>query len=113
MSSRRLLIAFWLIVFGAALLLAADTTRFIVTSGLYAGRPALPRAQTALRMAIIAGALAAGSSALLGFGLRGASLSAFRLLSHLAAYGLAAAVAGRALLQRAPISSARPVDRDA
>jgi len=47
------------------------------------------------RVTLLMGAAAAGSSALYGLGLRSAALSAFRLLSHLAAYALAMIVAGR------------------
>jgi hypothetical protein len=104
----------WCAVLIAAIVLAMGTARQIADAGLTGVRPPLPAAQIALRIAIVVGAIglwrlfrhpleratlvvgaaAAGSSALFGFGLRSAFLSAFRLLSHLAAYMLAAACAG-------------------
>src|SRR5262245_48837596 len=85
---------------------AVDTVATIQRVGLFGARPPLSPAHTLLRVLIIVVALAllrvfhanlerltlvvaaaaASSSALYGFGLRSAGLSAFRLLSHLAAY---------------------------
>lgn len=117
MPSRRVVTVFWLVVLGAALLLGFNTTRFILMAGLYAERPPLPWAHTALRFAIIVGsmvitfvardrflratvliaAVAAASTALFGLGLRSAPLSAFRLISHLVAYILIITLAIRKL----------------
>lgn len=47
------------------------------------------------RIALLTAAAAASSTALYGIGLRSAGLSAFRFLSHLAAYALVMVVAGR------------------
>ena len=83
--------------------------------GLTGDRPPLPVVQTCVRIAIVIGSLllvrvfrpalertvlltaaaAAGSSALFGFGLRSPALSAFRLLSHLAAFLLAMVACAR------------------
>lgn len=108
-----------LLAWGAVLIasgyLALDTALAIQRIGLTGTRPELSVLQAGLRIAIVVGALgllsvcrnslervtllmgaaAAGSSALYGFGLRSAALSAFRLLSHLAAYALAMIVAWR------------------
>jgi hypothetical protein len=103
----------WAAVLGAAAFLAIDTVAAIARIGLAGARPPLPPLQTALRIAVVVGAFgllavvrggleritllvgaaAAGSSALYGFGLRSPALSSFRLLSHLAVYVLAMAVA--------------------
>ena len=116
---QRIAPLFWIVVLVAASMLAVDTAMFILRSGLVADRPPLPVAQTVLRIAIVAGAVvfmfirrdalerltlltaaaAAGSSMLFGFGVRSPLLSAFRLVSHLAAYALAAIVAARALAE--------------
>jgi hypothetical protein len=105
----------WVAVLIASGLLAADTAFAIQRIGLTGTRPALSVLQTGFRIALVVGALglfpafrhrweritllmgaaAAGSSALYGLGLRSPALSAFRLLSHLAAYALAIIVAGR------------------
>ena len=105
----------WLVVLIAAMGLALTTAGQIQEIGLTGPRPPLSTAQTALRIvlvvgaiaflflrrhplervALVVGALAAGSSALYGFGLRSPFLSAFRLLSHLALYVLASIVAAR------------------
>jgi hypothetical protein len=95
--------------------LAGDTVATMQRVGLVGARPPLSMMHTVLRILIVVVALAllyvfhsvleriallmvaaaAGSTALYGFGLRSAGLSAFRLLSHLAAYALVMFVAGR------------------
>jgi hypothetical protein len=111
----RLPALFWVLVFAAAALLTIDTATTIVNVGLIGDRSPLSVSQTGLRIALmvsalglmfvrrnrleritlLSGAAAAGSSAIYGFGLRSAGLSAFRLLSHLILYALATLVAGR------------------
>jgi hypothetical protein len=111
----RLTLLAWVAVLIASGVLAVDTALAIQRIGLTGTRPELSVLQTGLRIAIVVGALgllsvcrnsleritllmgaaAAGSSALYGLGLRSPALSAFRLLSHLAAYALAMIVAGR------------------
>ena len=115
---NRLTLLAWVAVLAASGFLAVDTVATIQRTGLVGTRPPLAGLQTGLRIAIIVvalgllyvcrnilervtllmGAAAAGSSALYGFGLRSPGLSAFRLLSHLAAYVLAMIVAGRMIL---------------
>ena len=95
--------------------LASETIETMRHIGLFGTRPSLPVAQTVLRILIVAVALgllcafrsaldqmtllvvaaAAGSTTLYGLGYRSAGLSAFRLLSHLAAYALLRVVASR------------------
>ena len=111
----RLIRLGWVAVLVASGVLAVDAALAIWRIGLTGTRPELSVLQTGLRIAIVVGALgllsicrtnlervtlltgaaAAGSSALYGLGLRSPALSAFRLLSHLAAYALAMIVAGR------------------
>jgi len=111
----RLAALAWVAVFLIAGVLASETIETIRTVGLFGTRPPLPVVQLVLRILIIATALgllsvfrsvldritllvvaaAAGSTALYGLGYRSAGLSAFRLLSHLAAYALAMVVASR------------------
>jgi hypothetical protein len=114
-AGNRLALLAWVAVFGAAVILVLQTAAQIHRIGLVGARPSLSAFQTCLRIVIVVaavvlaylrrgllervtllvGAAAAGSSALYGFGLRSPALSAFRLLSHLAAYALAAIAAGR------------------
>jgi hypothetical protein len=95
--------------------LEADTVATMRRVGLFGARPPLSLTHTAIRILIVIVALAllyvfrrvldrialliaaaaAGSSALYGFGLRSAALSAFRVLSHFAAYALVMFVAAR------------------
>jgi hypothetical protein len=111
----RLTLLAWVAVLIVSGFLAVDTALAIQRIGLTGTRPELSVLQTGLRIAIVVGALgllsvcrnslqritllmgaaAAGSSALYGLGLSSPALSAFRLLAHLAAYGLAMIVAGR------------------
>ena len=101
-----------------AVLLTAQTAIYILQNGLIAVRPPLSLSQTALRIALGAGAIvflfvrrlileraalamgvvAAGSSALFGFGMRSPLLASVRLLSHFALYALTAIVAWRVLM---------------
>jgi hypothetical protein len=122
---NRLIIGIWLAVFVGAAMLAVNTTVQIEQIGLTGPRPPLSAFDTALRivfvfgaivllyfrrhplerLTLIIGAAAAGSSALYGFGVRSDSLSAFRLLSHLAAYTLGVTAALRSI-----VGSLRPRD---
>src|SRR5262245_30243681 len=115
MLRREFIAAAWLAVLVAAIGLALTTIGQIQEIGLTGPRPPLSAAETALRIALvlgavafvflrrhplervtlIVGALAAGSSALFGFGMRSPLLSAFRLLSHLVLYMLATVCAAR------------------
>ena len=114
-ARHRLTALAWVAVFLISGFLASGTIETMRHVGLFGTRPPLPVAQTVLRILIIAIALgllcvfrnavdrmtllvvaaAAGSTALYGLGYRSAGLSAFRLLSHLAAYALAMVVASR------------------
>ena len=114
-TRNRLALLAWAAAFTVSGFLVIDTVATLQRIGLVGARPPLPVAQTALRIVIVVVALAlsyvrrdileritllmaaaaAGSTALHGFGLRSAGLSAFRLLSHLAAYALVMCVAGR------------------
>jgi hypothetical protein len=114
-ARHRLTALAWVAVFLISGFLAGETIETMRHVGLFGTRPPLPMAQTILRILIIAVALgllcvfrsaldrmtllaaaaAAGSTALYGLGYRSAGLSAFRLLSHLAAYALAMVVASR------------------
>ena len=107
-ARHRLAALAWAAVFLITGFLEGETLGTIDHVGLFGTRPPLPPAQTALRILIAAGALgllfvfrsalervtllaaaaAASSTALYGLGYRAAGLSAFRLLSHVAAYGL-------------------------
>lgn len=115
---NRLAITAWVAIFLACGFLAGETVATIRRVGLTGARPPLPAVHTALRVlimvvalalvfvfrrtfervALIAAAAAAASTALYGFGLRSAGLSAFRLLSHVAAYVLLMLVAGRRII---------------
>lgn len=117
MKTNRLVVVMWTVVFGLAVWLTIETVTTIANVGLTGDRPPLPAFQTALRVVFgagglvffairrdpwervtgILGAAAAGSTTLFGFGFRSPALSAFRLLSHLALFALAAIVAARAL----------------
>ena len=108
----------WLAILVVAILLTLQAAAYIAQAGLVAARPPLSPAQTALRIALGAGAgvvwvirrhmiervtlamavVAAASSALFGFGIRSPLLAAVRILSHLALYALAAVVAWRVLM---------------
>jgi hypothetical protein len=114
MRDRAVLLG-WIVILIASAWMAVGTMLQILEVGLFGQRPPLTAFDTALRIAIVAGAVtllfvrrdllervtlvtgaaAAGSSALFGFGVRSPGLSAFRLLSHLAAYTLATIAAGR------------------
>jgi hypothetical protein len=104
----------WVVFFLVSGFLGADTVATMTRVGLFGLRPPLSLLQTVLRIVIVVVALAllsvlrsrlerialligaaASSTALYGVGLRSAGLSAFRLLSHLAAYALIMVVAGR------------------
>ena len=62
------------------------------------------------RTSLLIAAAAAGSTALYGFGFRSAGLSAFRLLSHLAAYALFTYVAAAKLaVSRRKLKAARAI----
>jgi hypothetical protein len=107
----------WLVVFLVAVLLTAQTIVYILQNGVVAVRPDLSAGQTVLRVALGAGAtaflfvrrrpiertglfmaiVAAGSSALFGFGMRSPLLAAVRVLSHLVLWVLAAIVAWQVL----------------
>lgn len=121
---KRLTVLAWVSVFLVSGFLVADTIVTMTRVGLFGLRPPLPVFQTVIRILLVVIALAllyvfqgrlervtlliaaaaASSTALYGIGLRSAGLSAFRLLSHLAAYVLIMFVAGRkvALRQRLP-----------
>jgi hypothetical protein len=108
----------WIVVFLVSGLLECDQVATIQRVGLFGVRPPLSVAHTVLRVLIVIASIAllyvfhsalqrialltataaAGSSALYGFGLRSAGLSAFRLLSHLLAYALVMLVAGRMIV---------------
>jgi len=108
LAKIRLIALAWVAVFLVSAFLAIETIDTIEQVGLFGARPPLSLAQTILRILIgaalllllrvfesalertslLVAAAAAGSTALYGFGLRSAGLSAFRLLSHLAAYTL-------------------------
>ena len=114
-ARNRLTALAWVTVFLVSGLLEADSVTTLWRVGLFGARPPLSVAHTSLRLLIVIVALAllyvfhgglerialliaaaaAGSSVLYGFGLRSAGLSAFRILSHLAAYALVIFVAGR------------------
>jgi hypothetical protein len=120
----------WVAILLVAVLLTAQTSAYILQNGLIADRPPLSLLQTAIRIALGAGAMAlwfvrrdalertalasaiiaASSSALFGFGLRSPLLASLRLLSHLAMYALAAIVAWRVVMatRREMIPSSRP-----
>ena len=105
----------WVAVFLVAGLLAGGTIFTMTRVGLFGPRPPLSVFHTAIRIliavialallsvfqdhleriALLMAAAAASSTALYGLGMRSAGLSAFRLLSHLAAYTLIMFVAGR------------------
>jgi hypothetical protein len=111
----RLTALAWAAVFSVSGFLSGETIATIVRDGLVGTRPPLSLFHAVLRILIVivalmlifvfhsilerivllAAAAAAGSSALYGFGLRSAGLSAFRLLSHLAAFALLMLLAGR------------------
>ena len=123
-AKHRIATAGWVAVFLVAAFLAGDTVTTIGRMGLIGARPPLSLPQTILRMVIVVvtlalcsvfhsileritlgiAAAAAASSALYGFGVRSAGLSAFRLVSHLIAYALIMYVAGRNALSRDSIS---------
>jgi hypothetical protein len=106
--------AAWAAVFLVSGFLGSDTVVTMTHVGLFGLRPPLSVFHTVLRILIAVAALAllfafqnrverialllaaaaASSTALYGVGLRSAGLSAFRLLSHLAAYALIMFVAG-------------------
>jgi type III secretory pathway component EscU len=112
-AKHRLTALAWIVVSLISGFLAIETVETIREVGLFGTRPPLPPTQTVLRILIFAVALgllwvlrsalervtllaaaaAAGSTALYGLGYRSAGLSALRLLSHVAAYGLIMAVA--------------------
>jgi hypothetical protein len=112
---HRLTALAWIAAFLISGFLASETIETMRHVGLFGTRPPLPVAQTVLRILIVAVALgllcvlqsaldrmtlsvvvaAAGSTALYGLGYRSAGLSAFRFLSHLAAYSLVMIVASR------------------
>jgi len=124
----------WVAVFLISGFLASETIASMRRFGLFGARPPIPVTQTVLRIVIIAVALgllyffrsvldrmmllvvaaAAGSTALYGLGYRSASLSAFRFLSHLAAYALLMVVASRwvAVARRELILARANVVRD-
>jgi hypothetical protein len=125
---RQLTALSWVVVFLVSGFLEGDTVATMQRVGLFGTRPPLSVAHTVLRILIVIVALAllyvfhnvleriallivaaaAGSTALHGFGLRSAGLSAFRLLSHLAAYALVMIVAGRMVaVARRELKSAR------
>jgi hypothetical protein len=105
----------WIAVFLFTVFLESETIETMRRVGLFGTRPPLRVTQTVIRllifvvamglvrffrdvldrMALLMVAAAAGSTALYGLGYRSAGLSAFRLLSHLAAYGLVMVFAGR------------------
>ena len=113
-AKKRLTALAWAAVFLVSGFLGGDTVATMRRVGLFGLRPPPSVLHAALRILIAAAALAllyvfqgllertallvaasaAGSTALYGFGLRSAGLSAFRLLSHLAAYALLMSVAG-------------------
>jgi len=112
-TRHRLTALAWAAVFLISGFLARETIETMRHVGLFGTRTPLPVAQTVVRILMIAVALgllcvfrsaldrvallvvaaAAGSTALYGFGYRSAGLSAFRLLSHLAAYALVMVIA--------------------
>lgn len=114
-ARRRFIALAWVAVFLISGSLAGETIETLRRVGLFGTRPSLPMTQTVLRILILAVALgllrfsrsvldlltllvvaaAAGSTALYGLGYRSSVLSAFRLLSHLAAYVLVMVVASR------------------
>jgi TRAP-type C4-dicarboxylate transport system permease small subunit len=103
---HRLSLVGWAAILIASAWLAVGTVAQMLSVGLFGQRPPLTSFDTGLRIVIVAGAVtlccvrrdalervtliagaaAAGSSALYGFGMRSPGLSAFRLLSHLVAY---------------------------
>jgi len=113
-TRKRLTTLAWTTVFLVAGFLGGDTVATIMPVGLFGLRPPLSLVHTVLRIlivilalallyvfnglleriALVMAAAAASSSALYGIGLRSAGLSAFRLLSHLAAFTLVMFVAG-------------------
>jgi hypothetical protein len=115
LARNRLAALAWLAVFLVSGFLEVETVATILRVGLVGERPPLSITQTLLRIliavvalvllyavhrileriALLMAAAAAASTALYGFGVRSAGLSAFRLLSHLAVYVLIVFVAGR------------------
>jgi len=119
-NTRKQLTALaWTAVFLVSGFLGGDTVATMMRVGLFGLRPPLPVFHTVLRVliavlalallyvfkglleriALVMAAAAASSTALYGIGLRSPGLSAFRLLSHLAAYALVMFVAGRKVAQ--------------
>jgi len=114
-ARHRLTALAWVAVFLISGFLASETIETMRRVGLFGTSPPLPVAQTVLRVLIVGVALgllcvfrsalermtllvaaaAAGSTALHGLGYKSAGLSAFRLLSHVAAYALVMVVASR------------------
>jgi hypothetical protein len=114
-TRMRLTASAWVAVLVVSGFLEGDTIATLTRVGLFASRPPLPIFHTVLRILIVVAAVAlwyvfqgllerialllaaaaAGSTALYGIGLRSAGLSAFRLLSHLAAYACILLVASR------------------
>ena len=128
-TRMRLIALAWAAVFLVSGFLGGDTVVTMTRVGLFGPRPPLSVFHTALRILIVVVALvllyvfqdrlerialliavaAASSTALYGIGLRSALLSAFRLVSHLAAYALIMSIAGR----RAAITLRQHLCRDA
>lgn len=114
-TSRRKTALAWVAVLLISGFLGVDAIVTMMRVGLFGPRPPLSVFHTVLRVLIVVGALAllyvfqgrlerlalliagaaATSTALYGVGLRSTLLSAFRFLSHLAAYALIMFVAGR------------------
>ena len=118
----------WAAVLLVSGFMEAETVATMRRVGLFGARPPLSVVHTALRILIVIVALAllcifrrlferivllvfaaaAGSTVLYGLGVRCAGLSAFRFLSHLAAYALVMFVAGRMIAAaRRELKSAR------
>ena len=132
-AMRRLIAVGWVALVLISGLLAGETIETLRRVGLFGARPPLPAAQTVVRILILAAALgllrkfrsaldrttlllvavAGGSTAIFGLGYRSAGLSAFRLLSHVAAYALVMVVASRkAAAARRQVTSARAHAQD-
>ena len=132
-AMRRLIAVGWVALVLISGLLAGETIETLRRVGLFGARPPLPAAQTVVRILIMAAALgllrkfrsaldrttlllvavAGGSTAIFGLGYRSAGLSAFRLLSHVAAYALVMVVASRkAAAARRQVTSARAHAQD-
>jgi hypothetical protein len=114
-TRKWLTVLAWGTVFAVSGFLGGDTVVTMTRVGLFGRRPPLPVFQTVLhmlmavavlallyvfhsrleRIVVLIAAAAASSTTLYGMGLRSDWLSAFRLLSHLAAYTLIMVVAGR------------------